>query len=174
MAATGEGGTGPGPVRDTQIARTLLAEAREELLKADNKAGFLLATLGAMLTALLGAMCGGVVEPRRYTAVSQILLWAGCVTCLVALVLLGLAMTPRLGRPHSSRAHYFGDVSAMACVPCLEEAVRRTDPLGRDLDQLTFLSHTAWIKYRCIRHALAWSGAFALLTALGILTGSWT
>jgi hypothetical protein len=167
---TGEGTAGP--VRDAELARTLLVEAREELLKADNKAGFLLATLGAMLTALLGTMCSGVIEPRRHAVISQVLLRGGCITCLMALVLLGLAVAPRVGRPRVLRAHYFGDASATASVPDLEEAVRRTAPLDRDLSQLTILSRTVWIKYRCIRHAMAWSAAFLTLTLLGILTGT--
>ncbi len=160
------------PVRDAELARTLLVEAREELLKADNKAGFLLATLGAMFTALLGAICGGIIEPHRYDVISQVLLWVGCFSCLMSLVLLGLAMTPRVGRPHSSRVHYFGDVSATDSVFCLEEVIRRTDPLNRDLNQLAVLSRTVWIKYRCIRHALSCSAAFVVLTLLGIATGS--
>ncbi|MCX4235794.1 Pycsar system effector family protein [Streptomyces ortus] len=168
--ATGEGTTEP--TRDAQLVRTLLAEAREELLKADNKAGFLLASMGAALTALLGVILGGAIEPRGYAVVSQILLWAGCVTCFVSLVQLGLAVTPRVGRPHHARAHYFGDVNATASVLCLEEAVRRTDSRERDLSQLTILSRTVWIKYRCIRHAMAWSAAFVTLTSLGILTGT--
>lgn len=158
--------------RDARLARILLTEAREELLKADTKAGFLLAFLGTGLTALLGAICGGIVELRRYAVVPQILLWAGCVACLVSLVLLGLAMTPRVGRPHSSRAHYFGDASTTASVLRLEEAVHHTDPLDRDLSQLTILSRTVWIKYRCVRHAMAWSATFVTLTLLGILTGT--
>ncbi|MCX4763840.1 DUF5706 domain-containing protein [Streptomyces sp. NBC_01275] len=168
--ATGEGATEP--VRDARLARTLLTEVREELMKADNKAGFLLASLGAALTALLGAICSGIIEPRHYAVIAQVLLWAGCITCLMSLVLLGLAMTPRVGRPQGSRAHYFGDVSAAASGLLLEEAVRHTDPLDRDLSQLTILSHTVWIKYRCIRHAMAWSAAFVTLTLLGILTGT--
>ncbi|MFJ3231608.1 Pycsar system effector family protein [Streptomyces sp. NPDC086787] len=160
------------PTQDAQLARTLLTEAREELLKADNKAGFLLASLGAALTALIGAIATGVVEPRRYPAVAQILLWSGCATCLASLAMLGLAMTPRVGSRRHFRAHYFGDALATTSVSQLKAAVRRTDPLSRDLSQLTVLSRTVWIKYRCIRHAMAWSAAFVTLTVLGILTGT--
>jgi hypothetical protein len=54
----------------------------------------------------------------------------------------------------------------------LERTVRRTDPVSRDLSQLAVLSQTAWTKYRCIRHALAWGSAFVALTLLGIVTGA--
>lgn len=49
-------------------------------------------------------------------------------------------------------------------------AVRRTDPLDRDLSQFMALSRTS-TKYRCIRHGMAWSAAFLVLTSLGLLTG---
>ncbi|NSL43053.1 Pycsar system effector family protein [Streptomyces sp. 8P21H-1] len=160
------------PTRDVQLVRTLLSEAREESLKADNKAGFLLASMGAALTALLGAIIGDVIEPRGHAIPAQILLWAGCVTCLASLTLLGMAITPRLGRPQLVRAHYFGDVNRAVSVVHVQEAVRRTDPLERDLSQLRVMSRTVWIKYRCIRHAMVWSAAFVTLTLLGILIGT--
>jgi hypothetical protein len=174
------GDTGTGPDIDTgtatdrgaELARVLLSEAREELVKADNKAGLILATLGASLTALLGAIGSGVIAPRQYPVVPQLLLWMGCAACVPALVLLGLAVTPRLGTPHRSRTHYFGDARLAMSVTHLERTIRRTDPVSRDLSQLAALSQTAWTKYRCIRHALAWGAIFLTLTLLGIVTGA--
>ncbi|MEU0896995.1 Pycsar system effector family protein [Streptomyces massasporeus] len=163
-----------GTERGAELARVLLSEAREELVKADNKAGLMLASLGAALTALLGAIGSGVIVPRSYPAVPQLLLWAGCAACVPALVLLGLAVTPRLGDPHYSRSHYFGDARLAASLAHLERTVRGTDPVSRDLSQLAFLSQTAWTKYRCIRHALAWGTAFVTLTLLGVVTGAST
>ncbi|MFF7737459.1 Pycsar system effector family protein [Streptomyces sp. NPDC007984] len=173
------GGASPGPDhtgtdRGAALARVLLSEAREELVKADNKAGLMLASLGAALTALLGAIGSGVIAPRLYPAVPQILLWAGCAACVPALALLGLAVTPRLGEPRRSRSHYFGDARLAMSIAHLERTVRRTDPVSRDLSQLAVLSRTAWAKYRCIRHALAWGTAFVALTLLGIVTGAST
>lgn len=171
----GDAGPGPDPTgtdRGAELARVLLSEAREELVRADNKAGLMLASLGAALTALLGAIGSGVIVPRLYPAVPQFLLWAGCAACVPALVLLGLAVTPRLGNPHHSRTHYFGDARLAMSMAQLERTVRRTDPVSRDLSQLAVLSQTAWTKYRCIRHALAWGSAFVALTLLGIVTGA--
>ncbi|WP_053912942.1 Pycsar system effector family protein [Streptomyces sp. SCSIO 75703] len=164
--------TGTGTDGVAQLTRTLLTEAREELGKADNKAGLMLASLGAALTVLLGAIGSGIITPRLYPLVPQLLLWAGCAACVPALVLLGLAVIPRLGHPRCSRIHYFGDARLTLSVPHLERAVRRTDPVSRDLSQLTTLSQIAWTKYRCIRHALVWGMAFLTLTVLGILTGT--
>ncbi|MFP8944339.1 Pycsar system effector family protein [Streptomyces fenghuangensis] len=160
--------------RGAELARILLAEAREELVKADNKAGLMLASLGASLTALLGAIGSGVIAPRGYAVVPQLFLWVGCAACVPAIVLLGLAVTPRLGKSHHFRTHYFGDVRLAMSVTHLERTVRRTDPVSRDLSQLAALSQIAWTKYRCIRHALAWSTAFYTLTLLGIVAGAST
>jgi hypothetical protein len=160
--------------RGAELARVLLTEAREELVRADNKAGLMLASLGAALTALLGAIGSGVITPRLYPAVPQFLLWAGCAACVPALVLLGLAVTPRLGSPHHSRTHYFGDARLAMSVAHLERTVRRTDPVSRDLSQLAVLSQTVWTKYRCIRHALVWGTVFVALTLLGIVSGAST
>ncbi|MFJ5897569.1 Pycsar system effector family protein [Streptomyces sp. NPDC093064] len=160
--------------RGTELARVLLSEAREELMKADNKAGLMLASLGAALTALLGAIGSGAIAPRQYAVVPQLLLWVGCAACVPALVLLGLAVTPRLGNPRYSRTHYFGDARLAMSVAHLERTVRRTDLVSRDLSQLAALSQIVWTKYRCIRHALAWGTAFLALTLLGIVTGAST
>ncbi|MDH6549733.1 hypothetical protein M2160_003810 [Streptomyces sp. SAI-117] len=162
------------PTRGAQLARVLLLEAREELVRADNKAGLLLASLGATLTALLGAIGSGVIAPRQYPIVPQLLLWAGCAACAPALVLLGLAVTPRLGHPRRSRTHYFGDARLATSPAQLERTLTRTDPMSRDLNQLAFLSRIAWTKYRCIRHALTWATAFYTLTLLGIVTAAST
>jgi ABC-type proline/glycine betaine transport system permease subunit len=160
--------------RGAQLVRVLVTEAREELLKADSKAGLMLASVGAALTALLGAIGGGVIAPRQYAVIPQVLVWTGCAACLPSLVLLGLAVVPRVGKPRRSRAHYFGDATVAESRSGLEATVPRTDPVDRDLSQLTWLSRTAWIKYRCIRHAMGWATAFLTFTVLGILTGSST
>ncbi|GGU29402.1 hypothetical protein GCM10010274_15360 [Streptomyces lavendofoliae] len=173
---TGVGtGTGTGTDRAAELARVLLTEAREELVRADNKAGLMLASLGAALTALLGAVGSGVIAPRQYAVVPQLLLWAGCAACVPTFVLLGMAVTPRLGSPRRSRTHYFGDARLATSIAQLERAVRHTDPMARDLAQLAILSRIAWTKYRCcIRHALAWGTVFCLLTVLGVVMGTCT
>ncbi|MFB7931350.1 hypothetical protein ACFC4C_19835 [Streptomyces sp. NPDC056039] len=79
----------------------LRTEAREDLVKADSRAELTLATLGAALTALLGAIAAGVIAPTQYAVIPQLLVWAGCAACAPSLVLLGLA-----ARPHTVWAKY--------------------------------------------------------------------
>jgi hypothetical protein len=141
-------GTGTQTDRAAELTRDLLTEAREQLAKADSKAGLTLATLGAALTALLGAIAGGLIAPGQYAVIPQLLVWAGCAACAPSLVLLGLAVSPR--RP--SRA----SPSSGSC---------------GEVTQLEVLSRTAWIKYRCIRRAMAWGAIFLTLTLAGTLAG---
>lgn len=174
----GDGGTVPDADMTAEcgaeLARVLLAEAREEVMKADSKAGLVLASLGAAMAAMLSAIAGGVIAPRQYAVVPQVLLWAGCAACVPALVLLGLAVTPRIGRPYCCRTHYFGDARLATTVAHLERRVRRTDLTSRNLSQLATVSQIAWTKYRCIRHALAWTAVFFALSLLGMVLGAST
>lgn len=155
-----------------ELVRVLITETREELLKADNKAGLILATLGIALTALLGAISGGGIAPQHYAPVPRTLFWAGCAAWVPSLVMLGLAVAPRVGQPQELRAHYFGDATASVSVQRLAAVIRRTDPLDRDLNQFVALSRTVWVKYRCIHHGMAWGAVFLVLTSLGLLTGA--
>jgi hypothetical protein len=143
--STRETGTGTRPDRAAAPAPDLLTEAREQLAKADSKAGLTLATLGAALTALLGAITGGLIVPGQYTVIPQLLVWSGCAACAPSLVLLGLAASPRRTAQASS---------------------------SPDERQLEILSRTARLKYRCIRRAMAWGAAFLTLTLAGTLAGA--
>ncbi|MFH9005294.1 hypothetical protein ACH4E5_18935 [Streptomyces afghaniensis] len=139
--------TGTRPDRAAEPTRDLLTEAREQLAKADSKAGLTLATLGAALTALLGAIAGGLIVPGQYAVIPQLLVWSGCAACAPSLVLLGLAVSPRRTSQASSSS-------------------------SSDATQLEALSRTAWLKYRCIRRAMAWGTAFLTLTLAGTLAGA--
>jgi hypothetical protein len=81
--------------RAGELNRAPMTEAREELEKADNRAGLTLATLGSALTALLTAIIAGVLTPAQYAAIPQLLLWTGCAACAPSLVLLSMAARPR-------------------------------------------------------------------------------
>ncbi|MEU2267551.1 hypothetical protein ABZ568_14265 [Streptomyces olindensis] len=91
----------------------LLTEARERLAKADSRAGLTLATLGAALTALLGAITAGVVAPGQYAVIPQLLVWSGCAACAPALVLLGLAAQPRPGSGHETHREFLSRATSL-------------------------------------------------------------
>jgi hypothetical protein len=154
------------------LARALTAETREEMAKADQKAGALLSALIAALAVLVGAGGAGGVDPARYGPVAATLFWAGCAAWVPAVVILGLAVAPRTGSPQSLRAHYFGDTALTPSAAALAEIMRATSRVDRDLSQLTVLSRLTWTKYRLIRRGMLWSGGFLVLTASGLLLGS--
>ncbi|MFD6170323.1 hypothetical protein [Streptomyces coeruleorubidus] len=143
-------GTGTQTDRAAELTRDRLTEAREQLAQADSKAELMLATLGAALTALLGAIAGGLIAPGQYAVIPQLLVWAGCAACAPSLVLLGLAVSPR----GPSQVSFSGSSGS-----------------SDDATQLEVLSRTAWIKYRCIRRAMAWGAVFLTLTLAGTLAG---
>ncbi|TJZ42200.1 hypothetical protein FCH28_34845 [Streptomyces piniterrae] len=158
--------------RGDVLARLLLAETREEMLKADQKAGFMLSCLGVAVTALIGAVSAGGITPLRYGPVAQSLFWAGCAALPPALSLLGLAIVPRTGPAVRQRAHYFGDVPATVSTRRLASLVRRTDPLERHVSQFAVLSQAVTAKYRCIRRGMVCAAVFYVLTALGVVLGA--
>ncbi|RKN11452.1 Pycsar system effector family protein [Streptomyces radicis] len=157
---------------DRELARLLVSETREEVLKADQKASLMLSALGLMLVALIGAVTSDGISPERYAFPPQALFWTGCAAWIPSLVTLGVALLPRTGLPRAGRAHYFEDVAAMPSLTGLGTIVRRTDPLERDVSQLAALSRLVSVKYRCIRRGMVWSGVFLVLTPLGVLLGS--
>lgn len=175
---TPRGGDGTVPDIDVttdtgaELARVLLAEAREEVVRADNKAALMLAFLAGAATAVLAAIGSGDIAVRRYGTVPLLLLCAGGAACATALVLLGLAVLPRLGRPDDRRSHYFGDTRLAVSIAHLEWRLHHTDLALRTLSQLAAVSRIAWTKYRCIRHALAWGGASFALALTGVVAGA--
>lgn len=167
---TGEGESDAAD-RSGPLARLLVLETREELLKADQKANVVLTVLATAITALAGAVGAGGITPARYGPVAQSLFWAGCAATLPALVLVGLAIMPRMGSAQLRQAHYYGDANRAISMRRLSAAVRRTDPLQRDLSQFAQLSRIVAVKYRCVRRAMLWSGVFLTFVLAGIVVG---
>lgn len=164
-------GDADGRDRVRTLARILLTETREEMAKADQKAGVLLSVLAVALATLVATVVGGGVTPLAYGSAAQLLFWAGCATAIPSLVMLGLAVVPRAGVPRYGRAHYFGDMTRGMPARALRSVILGTDPVERDLSQFTELSRLITVKYSCIRHSMVWGGSFLALTCSGVLVG---
>jgi hypothetical protein len=133
----------------SEHVRQLLQETREELAKADNKANILLASTGiAVGVGLAGLMTGDVSISRLHNSVEW-LCWVGAAALVAAIVLLSLAVKPRLEAASRSRAHYFGDFAECASVGALIESLQSQDaaPDHRNASQLLILSKIAVRKY---------------------------
>ncbi len=156
-------------------ARVMLTEAREELVRADGKAGLLLAASGVGLGALLGGLLSRNWTPFSLDNRVEWLWWLGVAAAAYALSRLGRAVWPRTVRKGSPPdvVAYYGDVNRYEKKP-LEElrAVLRTsaqDPTSRHVDQLRQVSLIVRAKYAGVRAALVALPAAALLCGAAVV-----
>lgn len=148
----------------------LLAEAREELTRADGKAATVLATVGVSVSVAVGtavaagADLGGLAGWLRM-ALAVIVAVQGW-----ALYWLGYAVYPRTATGRPGRLHYFADaveaVNPAANLRSLADT-EACDPAERDLRQLREIAGILEKKYRGVRRGLLGSGIAA--TALVVL-----
>lgn len=167
----------------------LLAETREELQKADTKASILLAASGIVLGALVTALAAGTWTPSDLAHHDA--RWSALVAIIIAafgLCFLEAAVMPRLRSREMAREqlHYFGNVQAYwpawfrrrkrnALMTIarkqfdddLRKAATDANYSSRLDDQIWFLGHIAFRKYRFVRNGM-W--LFALSIAIAVLT----
>lgn len=140
-----------------EFLKDLLEETRQEVGYADAKASILLGGTGVAGGAVIAGMIAGDVQLARLDNAIEWMAWLSGLFALVAVVLLGLAVYPRLGEPSAERARYFGDiVEASRAGVDLKELVEheRSDVAQRYLDQLVGLSEIVWKKHLIVRWAV--------------------
>jgi hypothetical protein len=150
-----------------QRAKTLLAETREELVRADAKATPLLGVNGILVAAVLAGVIAGNFSPSDLSCWAEPLFWFGAAAVLLAEALLCAAVFPRVGHPQNSPSpvppRYFGDVARIdSCEQLAKALEQEEDAAERALNELFALSRVAVMKYRLIAAAL-----FAL--AIGVI-----
>ena len=138
-------------------AQQMLAEAREELMRADSKAAMLLSAALVAGSFLGGAAFSGEWSPLAIPGCWQWMLWAGLVAWFVAVVDLLAAAFPRIGRP-TDRTHltYFRHAEMHMSPDELRDSLASVahDPLHRLVDQLWNVSKVAVMKYRRVQRGL--------------------
>ncbi|BCL21862.1 hypothetical protein GCM10017668_37050 [Streptomyces tuirus] len=149
----------------SRYAASLLATAREEIVRADGKASLLLATVGIALGAIVSAILSGDWTPFELVNCVEWIWWVGVALAVLGVVLLGCAVHPRVGRGHDAPDYlvaYFGDIAGKPRAT-LEQRIRETlsAPKEAPLDQLYRVSNLAASKYWYIRTAL-WALASAM------------
>lgn len=138
----------------------MLAAAREELVRADNKASLLLASAGLAVGALIAGLISRDWSPFALENRIEWLWWAGAGAAAYGLGCLGSAVYPRTRRrgPVPGVVAFFGDVNSYASRPRAElvEALRRSAEREQDrfVDQLVQISDIARRKYARLRHAM--------------------
>lgn len=164
----------------------LLAETREELQKADNKASILLAASGIALSALGSAFAAGTWSPSHLAnGDARLWTWISISLALAGLFVIGTAVKPRLHPKETEREalHYFGDVHAFwpkwnsgsratglahgraEFDRALEAASTEENIKERLNAQIWFLGHLAFRKYRLVDVGL-WCFALSIVLAV--------
>ena len=137
----------------------MLAEAREELDRADSKASILLAASGVAAGALLAGIVGGSWSPSRLGPPIQAMWWFGVAAAAAGIWNLASVIYPRtrrLGGARFDHIDYFCDILAFADADALMAALRRACAAGIEpvADQLRQISLIVDRKYRHIRRGM--------------------
>jgi hypothetical protein len=160
-------------VYDDWLAADLLAQARLELQRADEKCNTLFRFYGVAMVLLVGVLLGGTSASTTHLhGTARSLLWLGTGLIAVALVILGAAVYPRIDRTHShEKLAFFGDVIRYDTAGELEAAIAAASS-NRDgwmLHQVMVTSRIVHQKYRLLRGALLFLLAGAVLCAVAIV-----
>ncbi len=173
-------GAGPLPVhvvRDEDVSNSviiytnrLLAETREEIGRADQKASILLSSTGVGVALLFGLLTGDW-SPAELAVAVQWLWWLGAIAMAAAITLLASAVMPRIRHPGDpSTVTFFGHVVRLNDRSRLIEHLTRSAamPLDRAVDQLVMLSGIAFQKYRRTQLAIWLLAGAALSTCASV------
>ncbi len=153
------------PTQGAELARRLLEETREELLRADGKASLLLAAVGVIAGAVITGFVATSVSPLDLKESVQWLFWLGALLVGGGVAGLGTAVWPRIGAPREGRVHYFGDVLGYkGNLDGLRAALVDGDGehIERDACQLHDLAVIVHTKYRAIRWGMGLTAAGGL------------
>jgi hypothetical protein len=118
----------------------LLRETREEMVRADQKASILLATVGVVVGVAAAALVQVKFAPSALPGSVQWLWWVGVVLTTAGTVAFGATIMPMLGSGGDGRTvQYFGDIarfsgSSSELIALLAvEAARQPDRDARQL-----------------------------------------
>jgi hypothetical protein len=162
----------PAPRRLDEYVLRLLDECREEVKLADSKANMLFAAVATVMAILIGLLLDDTSQLRSSGDGVVILSVIALATFVVALVMLALAVTPRLGRPERGRARYFQEHAEFADSAALlhELTVDAVDPSARHASQLLALARIVRRKYQHVRLAMqVISAAMVVLATCAIV-----
>ncbi|MFI6899698.1 Pycsar system effector family protein [Nonomuraea sp. NPDC050394] len=146
----------------------LLAEAREELNRADTKAQVLLGVAGLGIGAVAGGLLAGSWSPLKLHVGLQWLWWVGAVCALGALCCLAGAVYPRITK-RALGIGYFGDLGRYGSAAEIADALRSriSGDLTELADQIFAVSVIVIRKYLLIR----W-GFWLMLVSIGSIVGA--
>lgn len=136
----------------------LLRDTREELNRADSKAGLLLAATGVVVSALLAGLLSGRWSPFDLDSRVGWVWWVGVGFAALGIFSIAWAVYPwihRRGIPRPGTPSYYGDVAEYRSIEDFRRAIeQRHSHLERLIDQTYVTSRVIHHKYRLLRRGL--------------------
>ncbi|MFJ8685605.1 Pycsar system effector family protein [Micromonospora wenchangensis] len=167
-------GTDPGADQQAALRLTerLIAEARDELRRADARASQWLTMSGGAVLAMLTVLTGTRWSPAQLTGAAAWAWWSGCACAGTALFSLAMALLPRTaGAAEVRHVAYFGHVHRLRDPALVRRYVERAaqDTMPGLISQLCWLSRLVMTKYRWVRAGTVLVSLAAALVALALL-----
>jgi hypothetical protein len=154
----------------------LLAEARDELTRADQKASILLAAAFVSIGAVVGGVIASGWKPTSLGSPWGVVWQLGAGAAVAGTAALILAVYPRTrhGFDDEAQLFYFGHAARISTIGDLAVELRRSSEhtFTRSADQLWRISRVVTEKYRLVRIAIWLLGAGAITTLTSSLLGS--
>lgn len=157
---------------EVELVKTLLAETREEITRADSKTAILLAAAGIGASALLAGLIAGSWAPSDISNRFEWLWWGGLTAAAYGVWRLAKCLLPVVDNgEHPDRIDYYGDINRLASAEALAEALAAgpADLSGRMVRQLYVNARIVSNKYAHLRAALLALGIGAGLVAAAVL-----
>ena len=159
---------------DESYILRLLDECRDEIRVSDSKASIIFAAVATATALLASLLLDGSQQLRTSGAAVTTLGIIAIATLMVSMVMLGLAVIPRIGQPEPGRARYFEEQAQFATYEALlaEVTADAASPSVRHAQQLHTLSRIARRKYVHLRRAMLAVVAAAVVMCLAVLVSA--
>ena len=147
----------------------MLSEAREEIVKADQKASAILATLGVGFAALAGGLLASNWSPSVLSGLHLWTWWFALIAAALSVLSAASAIWPRYQKVDvSSGITYWGHVATFTSLEDLTAALEadKSDEIYRTRHQLWKISKIVNRKYELIRWSLSLAGLSIILFSL--------
>ena len=157
-----------------QYVVRLLDEARDEVKNADSKTNIVFATVTFVVGYLAALLFDDSSAFRSGSTAATAAATVSLGLFLIALLLLALAVTPRLGQPARGRARYFQEQARFPNAEAMLAAVAEdaNDPVTRHSQQVFTLSLIARRKYQYLRKSMGTVAVAAVVLGIAGLVSA--
>lgn len=159
---------------DESYILRLLDECREEIRVSDSKASIIFAAVATATALLANLLLDRTQELRTNGGLVTALGLIAVATLVVSMVMLGLAVIPRVGQPEVGKARYFGEQAQFETAESLLRALKADAAVAseRHAQQLLVMSRIARRKYVHLRRAMLSVSAAGAVMILAMLVSA--